>query len=402
VEAAEASESEREGPSMDPTAGLLEIMDSVISKLVDLLSEYDMGSWGRNLKILRRHLRRLRACYCSLAGAPSWYILVVCGRSTELSPITDVITELFYDAEKIVDFYVDNDKFNDHDFDNLESIKERAEEEFPGYKDTEEAIFTTSVLPKVSVRSVFSKLRELLKENCNIPTTTKVELKSMLKQLGYLQKGFLLLGGDVPLNQLRGPDSVWLCQTSKLFCDAENLVDTLVVPAECSDSEPAANPEVSGASGDSSNPPLQIIKITERASLHAHLLALRKGSRLRAVYKNEQEEDLVGIDGPRDALIKMLVEEDGMPEKNMKGVIIVGVEGSGKTTLARVMYHHLKPQFDCAAFVTASILAEASQLAFFEEMVSQLDMENHINLDKISYGGVGYIEQIAEFLKNKR
>jgi hypothetical protein len=228
-----------------------------------------------------------------------------------------------------------------------------------------------------------------------MPTSTKVELKSMAKQLGYLQKGFRIVGGDEPLNQLRGLDSVWLCQTSKLFCDAENLVDTLVVPTECS--EPAANPE-----GLRTNPPLEtthveIKKITERASLHAHLLGRSwEGSRLSPVYKHEQEADLVGIDGPRDALIKMLAEQDGMTEKNMKGVIIVGAEGSGKTTLARVMYHHLKSQFHCAAFVTASILSDATEDAFFKEMVSQLDMEiSHMNSQ-------GYIDQIAEFLKNKR
>jgi hypothetical protein len=409
---------------MDPTAGPLEIMDSVISKLVDFLSEYTMaGSWGTNMEILRKELTRLRSCYRNLAGAPSWYILAVC-KSTELS--TEVITELFYDAEKIVDFYVENDEFDADDLIALEKIARRAKNKFPGYTFEEEAtltsllagiklppvpkskiIFKPSALPKVSGWSVFSKLRELLKVNCNIPTTTKVELKSLLIQLGYLRKGLFMLRGDAPFNQLRGPDSVWLCQTSKLFCEASNLVDTLLVPAECNDSEAAANPEVSGTSGDSSNPPLQIRhveikKMTERASLHAHLLGLRKGSGLRAEYKNKQEEDLVGIDGPRDALIKMLAEEDVMPEKNMKGVIIVGAEGSGKTTLARVMYHHLKLQFDCAAFVTASILSEASQLAFFKEMVSQLDMENHINFDKISYGGEGYIEQIAEFLQNKR
>ncbi|OEL14669.1 Disease resistance protein RPM1 [Dichanthelium oligosanthes] len=62
---------------------------------------------------------------------------------------------------------------------------------------------------------------------------------------------------------------------------------------------------------------------------------------------------LVGIDGPRDKLIKLLTEEHGtMAQLNV--ISIVGFGGLGKTTLANEVYRKLEGQFDYRAFVSVS------------------------------------------------
>lgn len=62
---------------------------------------------------------------------------------------------------------------------------------------------------------------------------------------------------------------------------------------------------------------------------------------------------LVGLDGPRDKVIKMLAEGRGtMAQLNV--VSIVGFGGLGKTTLANEVYQKFEGQFEYRAFVSVS------------------------------------------------
>jgi hypothetical protein len=63
---------------------------------------------------------------------------------------------------------------------------------------------------------------------------------------------------------------------------------------------------------------------------------------------------LVGIDGPRDKLIKLLTEGKGALVQQLKVASIVGFGGLGKTTLANQVYQKLEGQFECQAFVSMS------------------------------------------------
>ncbi|TVU43042.1 hypothetical protein EJB05_09477, partial [Eragrostis curvula] len=71
--------------------------------------------------------------------------------------------------------------------------------------------------------------------------------------------------------------------------------------------------------------------------------------RLPALY--EDIDRLVGIDGPKKHIIERLL--NGSSDE-LKVVSIVGCGGLGKTTLANQVYHSIKRQFPCAAFVTVS------------------------------------------------
>lgn len=76
--------------------------------------------------------------------------------------------------------------------------------------------------------------------------------------------------------------------------------------------------------------------------------------RLHVLYKDAS--GLVGTDGQRDKLMKMLNEDD----QNLKVVSVVECGGLGKTTLANLVYNtvptaqHHRHQFDCQAFVSVS------------------------------------------------
>uniref|UniRef100_A0A0D9VFD3 Rx N-terminal domain-containing protein n=1 Tax=Leersia perrieri TaxID=77586 RepID=A0A0D9VFD3_9ORYZ len=80
--------------------------------------------------------------------------------------------------------------------------------------------------------------------------------------------------------------------------------------------------------------------------------------RLVGIYR----EALVGISGPKEELTKLLMESEGTSKNKLKVISIVGVGGLGKTTLANVIYQHLKGQFDCDAFVSVSLKPDLKKI----------------------------------------
>ncbi|CAN6222195.1 unnamed protein product, partial [Urochloa humidicola] len=69
----------------------------------------------------------------------------------------------------------------------------------------------------------------------------------------------------------------------------------------------------------------------------------------------EETKNLVGLDGPRDEIVRLLMPAEGEePSQHVRTVSIVGCAGLGKTTLANQVYQKIKGKFDHEAFVSVS------------------------------------------------
>lgn len=64
---------------------------------------------------------------------------------------------------------------------------------------------------------------------------------------------------------------------------------------------------------------------------------------------NNDDRKLVGIESPREEVIKMLMHgpATGKEPPQVEVVSICGIEGSGKTSVANAVYEHIANQFEC-------------------------------------------------------
>uniref|UniRef100_A0A0D3HKE9 AAA+ ATPase domain-containing protein n=1 Tax=Oryza barthii TaxID=65489 RepID=A0A0D3HKE9_9ORYZ len=108
---------------------------------------------------------------------------------------------------------------------------------------------------------------------------------------------------------------------------------------------------------------------------------------------------LVGIDGPRDKIIKLLrkeaVDEDCGFVNQLKMVSITGFGGMGKTILAKQVYQKIKWQFDCAALVFVSQMPDMKRILL--DLLSGLGASGNTWDDERQL-----IDKIREFLHDKR
>ncbi|VAH55808.1 unnamed protein product [Triticum turgidum subsp. durum] len=119
--------------------------------------------------------------------------------------------------------------------------------------------------------------------------------------------------------------------------------------------------------------------------------------RLLALYADTA--GLVGIDGPRDELIRLMASEEGSPAQLTKVLSIVGFGGLGKTTLANQIYHRLKWQYQCQAFVSVSQKPNIRMI--LRRMLSQVHgVPEGTNME--IWAEEELISELREFLIDKR
>uniref|UniRef100_A0A8I7B961 AAA+ ATPase domain-containing protein n=3 Tax=Hordeum vulgare subsp. vulgare TaxID=112509 RepID=A0A8I7B961_HORVV len=113
---------------------------------------------------------------------------------------------------------------------------------------------------------------------------------------------------------------------------------------------------------------------------------------LRAQY--ETARNLVGIDAPREKIFGWLMEQD--PKPNV--VVIFGIGGSGKTTLALEVYNKIQEPFDCRAFVSVSRTPNVKSL--LKDILFQVNEKEY---DKSEIWDLAQmILKIRNHLKDKR
>ncbi|VAH85875.1 unnamed protein product [Triticum turgidum subsp. durum] len=112
----------------------------------------------------------------------------------------------------------------------------------------------------------------------------------------------------------------------------------------------------------------------------------------RVVALYEDAAKLVGMEGPTNEVVSWLKDE----KKKLKVVSIVGFGGLGKTTLAKEVYHKLKGEFHCGAFVPVSQNPNIPKL--LHSLSTQLGCQQSFHDCELNV----LLDQLRENLKNKR
>lgn len=107
---------------------------------------------------------------------------------------------------------------------------------------------------------------------------------------------------------------------------------------------------------------------------------------------------LIGINGPRDKLIKLLTEGECATAQQLKVVSIVGSGGLGKTTLANQVYQKLEGQFEYQAFVSVSQKPDLKKI--LRNILSQICWQECTSNQ--AWNEQQLINTIRQFLKHKR
>ena len=135
-------------------------------------------------------------------------------------------------------------------------------------------------------------------------------------------------------------------------------------------------------------------KLDERTFEPSILRAI--DARLPSLYA--EQDGLIGIDQPRDELIKCLMEGVGASVQQLKVISIAGPGGLGKTTLANEVYRKLEGQFQCRAFVSLSQQPDVNKI--LRNILSQVCQQELPSTDIWDEGKL--IDAIRKVLQNKR
>ncbi|XP_019186777.1 PREDICTED: disease resistance protein RPM1-like [Ipomoea nil] len=82
-----------------------------------------------------------------------------------------------------------------------------------------------------------------------------------------------------------------------------------------------------------------------------------------------EEDEIVGIENPRKELISLLLKDD----PTLKVISVVGMGGSGKTTLVKMVYDDVKKHFQSHAWITVSQTFKVEEV--LKDMIQQLFAE---------------------------
>uniref|UniRef100_A0A0D9XYY9 AAA+ ATPase domain-containing protein n=1 Tax=Leersia perrieri TaxID=77586 RepID=A0A0D9XYY9_9ORYZ len=270
--------------------------------------------------------------------------------------------------------------------------------------------------------SLILKLGELLKEEYKLQTGAREKIQSLSRELDSIHAALDELS-KVPPEKLDQVVRLWASDIRELSYDMDDAVDTFLV---CVDGHDATIPgclarlvEVIGRFFGKTKVCHQIAGVIERINAELLNVANRRGrytvsnivtnsttttastidTNLSALFTDATH--LVGIDGPKYDLIKMLsMEEMGVPQKKMKIVSIVGAGGLGKTTLAKAVYDNIKAQFQCCAFVPVGQNSDIKRI--FKDILIDLDKRKYENIHDRTWDERLLIKEVREFLENKR
>jgi disease resistance protein RPM1 len=263
-----------------------------------------------------------------------------------------------------------------------------------------------------------SKLLELLKEEYKLQKGVRQEVQSLTRELESMHAALRKVVA-VPWDQLDEQVKVWAREVREASYDMEDILDTFLVRVDGQkEADPSklkramkkmgdlfskgkARREISCAIEDITK---QLKQMTERHARYRidDLVAKPAATtsidpRLSALYTKVSQ--LVGIEEPRDKVIKMLtsVAED----METKIVSIVGFGGLGKTTLAKAVYENLSQDIRFRAFVPIGQNPDLKTV--LKDILIDLNKQRYttkFNLTILNEKQL--IDELRKFLRDKR
>ncbi|GJN13128.1 hypothetical protein PR202_ga31465 [Eleusine coracana subsp. coracana] len=232
------------------------------------------------------------------------------------------------------------------------------------------------------MEAVLAKLAELMGEY------KSTDLVDLSKDTAFLRHELctvnaLLVKLDNEDDELDQQVKDWSNQVRELGCDIEDCIDDFTHRV--------------GRAADAKAGFVEKISHYVRA-LRARLETAKQikelKTRLLEISERRKREpgNLVGVDGPRDELTRWVMDE----KEQLKVVPIVGFGGLGKTTLANEVYHTVKGQFACHAFVSVSQRPDMTRLLH--------SIRLRLGLQESSYTCEvnDLIDDIRKYLQHKR
>ncbi|XP_052160806.1 disease resistance protein RGA5-like [Oryza glaberrima] len=271
-----------------------------------------------------------------------------------------------------------------------------------------------------AINTLLLKFAKLLVGEYKLQKGVKKEIESLQKELISLGAALRKVS-EVPVDQIDEQVKIWTRDVRELSYDIEDSIDTFMVSAG-KDGHPVA--ELFSFKGmiDRTNNLFKkvvahhqiareikdIKKLLEDASKRrerykvddAVIVAPRSESvdpRVGAMYRKETE--LIGLDGPKNLIVKTLMEGDGTTGRQRNIISVVGFGGLGKTTIANALLHELKVNFDCHFFISVSLKPDIRNI--LKSMLHQLDNKSYANIFE-GLEDFQLINKIREFLQNQR
>jgi Holliday junction resolvasome RuvABC ATP-dependent DNA helicase subunit len=268
---------------------------------------------------------------------------------------------------------------------------------------------------------LLSKLGELLLDEYSLDKKVKKGVKSLATELTMMHAALRKVG-DIPRDQLDDQVGVWAGKVRELSYEMEDAVDAFMVRVEENNDDEAPTikkrvkkflkkstrlfrkgkdlHQISDAIEEAQDLAKQLVELRQRYGLEMHdnSVGAAIDPRLLAMYKNVTE--LVGVNGTRDELVEMLIGGDEWKQKQLKVVSIIGFGGLGKTTLAKSVHEKIKVHFDCGAFVSVSQSPDMKRV--FKDILYELDKNTYGEIHNTGRGEKQLLDELAEFLENKR
>ncbi|KAF8713882.1 hypothetical protein HU200_027860 [Digitaria exilis] len=226
-----------------------------------------------------------------------------------------------------------------------------------------------------AMSSVLAKLAELLQEEYKLAKGVRKDIECLKTELSVMNNLLRVLGD---LEELDDLNKGWRDTVRELAYDIEDCIDRSIT---------RLSHAASDAAGRRLSAKQLVRKIKKiRVSLQvAHQIQELKArvaeeSKRHKRYKLDglvgssgaspnnkvdlrmcalwvETEKLVGLDEPRDEIIRWLMPAEGevKPSQQVRTLSIVGCAGLGKTTLAKQVYEKIKGDFDCKALVSVSL-----------------------------------------------